>query len=293
VGKAEERALRRRIRSIQATKKITRAMELIASSQIVRAQARIAATRPYQAELRAAVAQAARQVARGAGLVADVEDPRAVMTLVVAADRGLCGGYNVNVLRFALRRYRHYRDKGADARIVAVGRKCQSFFRFRGVPVLRLFSGFSDKPRYENAREIASFLLSERREGEVLEVVSTRFVSAARQEVAASQLLPIPTGVLQEAGGETVPELEPDDASFLRTLIPQYLEAAVYNALLEAAASEHTARQRAMKAATDNAEELIKVLTRQVNRERQDSITTEIMEIVGGAEALRKGASTR
>jgi F-type H+-transporting ATPase subunit gamma len=302
VARGEERLLRRRIRSIEATKKITRAMELIAASQIVRAQARLRAAMPYLEAIEQLVATVAADTFEGSpgegrrffGIRAP-EDAVAPAVLVVVGDRGLCGGYNANVLRAA---ERLFASAGWQApRLVVVGRKAVSWYRFRGRPVERSFVGFSDRPRFEHARQLKEALWQPFADGEVdlVTVVSTRVRSAGTQVVESRQLLPIPVvgdgaDGAEGSRGAGYAELEPDSSDLLRALVPAYLEAAVFGALAEAAASEHTARQRAMAAATENAEELVKSLTRVMNRVRQDSITTEIMEIVGGAEALRQAA---
>jgi F-type H+-transporting ATPase subunit gamma len=219
-----------------------------------------------------------------------------VLVLAVVADRGLCGAYNANVLRPTERLVRPGSDSGVDYRIVTVGRKAQSFFRFRRIEVATSFSGFTDRPTFEDARAIAAAVTPPFLDEEVDQVliVSTRFLSAGTQVVETRQLLPLP----EPAGDDEAPstlgytEFEPESPELLVELVPRYVEAAIFGALLEASASEHTARQRAMAAATDNADDLVKNLTRVMNRARQDAITTEIMEIVGGAEALRQSADS-
>jgi F-type H+-transporting ATPase subunit gamma len=293
----QEQILRRRIRSVQATQKITRAMELIAASQIVRAQGRIAGATPYLAGIAEVLAEAAADAGDQAGRVLGVpESPQRIMVVAIVADRGLCGGYNANVLRPVERMI--HTNAGIEYRLVSSGRKAQSFFRFRHIEVETTFMGFSDRPTFEDARAIAAAVtpafLAEQVD-QVL-VVSTRFLSAGTQVVETRQLLPLPepSGDEEEraptSGGYT--EFEPESPDLLVELVPRYVEAAIFGALLEASASEHTARQRAMAAATDNADDLVKNLTRVMNRARQDAITTEIMEIVGGAEALRQSADS-
>jgi F-type H+-transporting ATPase subunit gamma len=320
----QERVLRRRIKSIDSTKKITRAMELIAASQIARAQSRIAGSRPYVEGL----ASILRETADDGGtsrLVGDPAQPENVMVLAVVADRGLCGAYNSAVLRTTERLVRAGTATGSAYRILTVGKKAIAYFRFRNQPIEHIFQGMTDKPTFADAREVAKVAVQAFMDGEVdlVQVVSTRFRSAGTQVVETRQLLPVPaatpglrplmpgetelereaadSGRIGAIAGEghfsdTQPanqgfyEFEPDGEQLLELLVPQYAEAAVYAALLEASASEHTARQRAMSAATENAEELNKTLRRVMNRARQDSITTEIMEIVGGSEALRQAA---
>jgi F-type H+-transporting ATPase subunit gamma len=295
----QERILRRRIRSVQSTKKITRAMELIAASRIVRAQARVHAAVPYSATITEVVRDLA---AAGAGtdspLLTPRDETRKVAQVVNTADRGLCGGYNSSVIRAAEGEMRAFTELGADYGLVVVGRKAESYFRYRGFKIDATFTGFSDQPSYENAREIARSLEHPFLDGEydLVQLVYTRFVSAGTQEVVVRPLMPLDREALE--GGDARPavgadevasgyEFEPEPEEILEQLLPRYAEARVYAALLNAAASEHAARQRAMKAATDNADDLITGLTRSMNRARQEQITTEIMEIVGGAEALR------
>jgi len=301
----QERVLRRRIRSVQATQKITRAMELIAASQIVRAQARMAAAAPYQHGLADVLAEAAADAGANAGRLLGVPtDPRRILVLALVADRGLCGGYNANVLRATERLVRAHIQAQIETRLVTVGRKAPSYLRFRRIEVDQFFIGFSDRPTFADARQIAATVVPPFLDAEVDQVlvVSTRFLSAGTQVVEQRQLLPLPepggegpgegenAEVPQPARREGYVEFEPEAEELLADLVPRYAEAAIFGALLEAAASEHTARQRAMAAATDNADELVKSLSRVMNRARQDAITTEIMEIVGGAEALRQSA---
>jgi F-type H+-transporting ATPase subunit gamma len=296
----QERVLRRRIRSVQATKKITRAMELIAASRIVKAQARVQAAVPYAD----GITEVVRDLqAAGGGASSPLLTPRpgirTVAQIVIAADRGLCGAYNSSVLRAAEAEMRDHSHAGRDYSLITVGRKAESYFRFRSYRIDHVFTGFSDSPAYEDARAIASSVARRFEAGELdlVQLVYTRFVSAGRQEVVVRPLLPL--GREGFEGGDARPapaptgepsagyEFEPDPDAILNALLPRYAEARLYAALLNAAASEHAARQRAMKSATDNAEDLIVSLTRVMNRARQDAITTEIMEIVGGAEALR------
>ena len=298
----QEKVLRRRIRTVQSTKKITRAFELIAASQIVRAQNRLTGFRPYLKGIAEILAEAAADAGDTAGRVLGVpESPQRVLVLAVVADRGLCGAYNANVLRLAERTVRGLVASSVDNALMSVGRKAQSYFRFRRIPLEQSFSGFSDRPTFEDARRVAEVItplfLSE--EVDQVLIVSTRFVSAGTQVVETRQLLPLPEPTGEEAGDEGptrregYTEFEPESPDLLVELVPRYVEAALFGALLEAAASEHTARQRAMAAATENADELAKTLTRDMNRARQDAITTEIMEIVGGAEALRQAAAAK
>lgn len=291
----QERILKERIRSVRATKKITRAMELIAASRIVKAQARVAAAVPYSEQITEVVKDlAAGGASSDSPLLSGRKETKHTCYVVISADRGLCGGYNSGVQRAAEGEVRADVLSGNDYTIIPVGKKAEGYFRFRGYTLGRAFSGFSAQPSYEDAREIGEHVVELFMSGEVdkVELVYTRFISSGNQEVVLRPLVPLSADTVaggdHRAGGDY--EFEPDPATILDTLLPRYVEARVYAALLNAAASEHAYRQRAMKAATDNADDLIKSLSRIMNRARQDSITTEIMEIVGGAEALDSDA---
>ncbi len=289
----QERILRSRIRSVLATKKITRAMELIAGSRIVKAQQRVVAAVPYSERITEVVKDLA---AGGAGNSSEFlktrSEIRTACYVAIAADRGLCGGYNAGILRATEGEVKADVLASKNYLVVPVGRKAENYFKFRQYKTSKSFTGFSDAPKYENAKEIGQFVVDLYLSGEVdrVELVYTRFVSSGRQEVVRRPLVPLERDVVAGGDGKSASggnyEFEPDPELILQTLLPRYVEARVYAALLNAAASEHAFRQRAMKSATDNAEELIKNLSRIMNRARQDSITTEIMEIVGGAEAL-------
>jgi len=293
----KERVLRRRIKSVQSTKKITKAMELIAASRIVKAQQRVAAARPYSEQITEVIRNLA---AAGAGssspLLQPREEVRRVAVVVVSGDRGLAGGYNSTVLKAAERKLAELRAAGTEYGLVAVGRKAVGYFRFRGYKVDASFTGFSDQPTYENAREVAQFVTNAFEEGQydAVELAYTQFLSVGTQRAVVRRFMPLDAEAIADpaaAGPKADYEFEPSPAEILDRLLPRYAEARLFAALLESAASEHAARQRAMKSATDNAEELITKLTRVMNRARQDSITTEIMEIVGGAEALSQSGS--
>ncbi len=295
----QERILRRRIRSVESTKKITRAMELIAASRIVKAQARVHAAVPYANGI-TDVVRNLQSAGGGANhpMLVEREAVRRVAHVVFTADRGLCGAYNSSVIRATEAEMREHAARNHDYELVAVGRKAESYFRFRNYNIESVYTGFTDNPSYEDARAIAQPLIARYEAGELdrVQLVYTRFISAGRQEIVVRALLPLADedltpGEEVDTGGASY-EFEPDPDTILDRLLPRYAEARVYAALLNAAASEHAARQRAMKAATDNAEELIRNLRRVMNRARQDSITTEIMEIVGGAEALRSSTGT-
>ncbi|MGH9185725.1 MAG: F0F1 ATP synthase subunit gamma [Acidimicrobiales bacterium] len=292
----QERILRRRIKSVQSTKKITKAMELIAASRIVKAQQRVAAARPYSEQITNVTRNLA---AGGAGfdhpLLRPREEVRTVAFVVITADRGLCGGYNSAVIRATERAMRREQNEGRETKLYLVGKKALTYFRFRGTPFEQSFIGVTDQPRYEQARAIAEAVADAFNGGETdtVEVVYTQFLSAGSQRVVIRRLMPLDTASIADAAaaGSTpsLYEFEPGPNAILERLLPRYAEARLFAAVLDASASEHAARQRAMKAATDNAEELITSLSRVMNRARQDAITTEIMEIVGGAEALGGG----
>jgi F-type H+-transporting ATPase subunit gamma len=285
---AQLRDIKRRIGSVQSTQKITRAMELIASSRIIKAQQRVDAARPYAEEMRSLMAS----VARNAGsidhpLLKQRETVGTVGTIIVTADRGLAGAYNSNVIRVAERDMRDHQQ----TRLFVAGKKGVSYFRFRGYELTDSWQGVSDQPSIEDARAIAKAAADAFTNGDVDEVrlAYTKFESAFTQRPVVLKLLPVPHEDLDEGDGEGSGAsyvFEPDPEDILGYLLPRYVEGAVYQGMLEAAASEHAARRRAMKAATDNADELIENLTRVYNQARQAEITTEIMEVVGGAEAL-------
>jgi F-type H+-transporting ATPase subunit gamma len=287
----KERVLRRRITSVQSTKKITRAMELIAATRVAKAQQRANEARPYAEQITGVI----QDLAEGGAdvdhpLLRKAEQVRKVAFVVITSDRGLAGAYNSSVIRAAEREVQALRAEGGDYSLILIGKKAESYFRFRGYRIDAVYHGMSDTPRFEDARQVADkvseLFISE--EVDQVELVYTRFISMGSQQVVVRRFLPLQTRE-RESGGEALAgfEFEPSPEGVLASLLPRYVEARLFAALLDAAASEHANRQRAMKAATDNAEELIIKLTRAMNRARQDSITTEIMEIVGGAEALR------
>ena len=295
----QERILRRRIRSVQSTKKITRAMELIAASRIVRAQARVEAAVPYSDQ----ITEVVHDLADAGGaiespLLVPRPEIRRVGHIVVTADRGLCGAYNSSILRATEGEIEEHRELGRDSSVYVVGRKGESYFRYRQYPVEAAFTGFSEQPSYEDARSIAAAVNGPFLDGrlDMVQIIYTRFVTVGLQEVVVRPLMPLEREFVRgedergsESGGlRAAYEFEPGPGEILERLLPRYVEARIFAALLNAAASENAARQRAMKAASDNADELIVSLTRVMNRARQDSITTEITEIVGGAEALRQ-----
>jgi len=288
---AKLRVVRRRIRSVQSTMKITRAMELIAASRIVKAQQRVESARPYAELLTRAMEDVARQTgALVHPLLEERERVERAGVLVVTSDRGLAGSYNSNILRLAETLMDEIRARGVEPVTYVSGKKGISYFRFRGVPIEAQWSGFSEVPPFSAAHDIGGRLIDDfaGRRIDELHTVYTDFRSAFTLRAARKRFLPVAPHELHDVKGRPHPEylFEPAPAAILDELLPQYVITKVYAALLESAASENAARRRAMKAATDNADELVKILTRQANRARQDEITTEIMEIVGGAEAL-------
>ncbi len=290
MASAELRIIRRRIKSVKSTMKITRAMELIAASQIAKAQDRVSKSIPYVQQLRNVIRNVA--AASGSSDHMLLADDRAgdVGVMVITSDRGLAGAYNTNVIR-AAERYIERLDE--RPRLYVVGKKAQGYFRYRGYDIQRAFLGMTDRPVYGDARQIANIVLDDyaRENLRSLLVYYTEFKSALTQDVAQFTLMPVEPPPSEDAseGGTTTAaaySYEPSPEVILGRLLPRYVEASVFGALLNASASEHAARRRAMKAATENAEELTKILTRTANQARQAEITTEISEIVGGAEAL-------
>ena len=292
---AKLREVRRRIRSVQSTMKITRAMELIATSRIMKAQQRVEEARPFAERLTAAIADvAAATSALDNPLLQERPDRTTAAVFVVTSDRGLAGAYSSNVLRTAEELFAKLREEGKEPKVFVTGRKGISYYRFRGRPVEESWFGFSETPRYDDAKRIADLLIERFSDGDVDEIhgVYTDFRSAAIQRAVAKRYVPMVVETV-EREDQAPPNqyiFEPEPDVLLDELLPRYVTTRVWGALLESAASEHAARRRAMSAATDNAEELIKVLVRVANQARQSEITTEISEIVGGAEALRQAS---
>ena len=303
---AQLRVFRRRTKSVQATKKITRAMELIASSRIVKAQARVAATEPYSSALYRAISIAASNTAAlDHPLLRTAGECKRAAVLVISADRGLAGAFSPNVIKQAEQLVERNSERGAATDLYVSGRKANGYYSFRNRAVAKSWSGASDAPEYARAEEMANALLeaylTPTEEGGVDEIyiVYTHFINRVSQNVEALRLLPLQVVDEAVAGSNlefnqdstrspVLPlyEFEPDPEQVLDSLLPHYLAFGIWEALLQSAASEHAARQRAMKSATDNASDLIKTLTRQANQARQAEITQEISEIVGGADAL-------
>ena len=295
---AQLRLVRRRIGTVQSIAKITRAQELIASSRIVRAQQQMRAAEPYARELtRAVEAVISRSTTINHPFTEEPENPSRAAVLILTSDQGFAGAYNANVLRESARLRQLLRDRGLEPVLYVAGRKGVSWHRFRELDLADSWSGFSAAPRYRNAQQVATVLLEafNAEDGGVDEIhlVSTEFVSMLTQRPAARRLLPLeiedtdepsPSGPLPQY------EFEPGPAEVLDALMPQYVASRIFYAMLEAAAAELASRRRAMKAATDNAGDLLETLTRQANNARQAEITQEISEIVGGATGLA-GAS--
>jgi F-type H+-transporting ATPase subunit gamma len=296
---AKLREYRRRIRSVQSTKKITRAMELIAASRIVKAQQRIEQARPYAEAITGVVSTVASQSGNVVHpLTTPRENPSRAAVLVLASDRGLAGGYSANVLRTGEELNSLVRSEGKEPVPFLVGRKAVSFYRFRGRDISRQWTGFTEQPSYDDAKAVADALIEEFVRGgedggvDEIHLVYTQFKSMVSQKAVAVRMLPLVIEYDEEPTEQQAQfEFEPSAEGVLDALLPRYIEARIYAAMLDAAASEQAARRRAMKSATDNADELIKALTRDANAARQAEITQEIMEIVGGAEALAKTGS--
>ncbi|NUT31684.1 MAG: F0F1 ATP synthase subunit gamma [Hamadaea sp.] len=304
------RVLRRRIKTTRSMKKITKAMELVATSRIAKAQERVAASLPYAK----AITGVLTALASNANIDHPLLTPRATVrragVLLVTSDRGLCGGYNANAIRTAEQLIAKLKEEGKEVLLYVVGRKAISYYRFRGREIEASWSGFSEQPRFENAREVGETLIKafvagadddgdhhgedEIRGVDELHVVYTQFKSLMSQNPHATELAPMQVEErTAEEAGVLLPayEFEPDADALLDALLPKYINTRIYAALLDSAASESASRRRAMKAATDNADEMIKVLTREMNSARQAAITQEISEIVGGANALAAAGS--
>jgi F-type H+-transporting ATPase subunit gamma len=300
------RELRGRIRSAGSIKKITKAQELIATSRIAKAQARVEAARPYATEITSMLTELASASALDHPLLVERENPKRAGVLVVSSDRGLCGAYNANVLRQSEELFSLLREEGKDPIVYVVGRKALGYFNFRQREVSESWTGFSERPTYEEAKEIAETLVTAFMSGaddegddpgddgilgvDELHIVFTEFKSMLSQAAVARRVAPMVVEYVEDEpdddGPSTLFSFEPDAETLFDALLPRYIATRVYSALLEAAASESASRRRAMKSASDNADDLIKDLTLMANRERQAQITQEISEIVGGANAL-------
>jgi F-type H+-transporting ATPase subunit gamma len=290
------REYRQRIRTVKATQKITKAFELIAASRMIKAQQRTAASTPYARAITRAVSAVATYSNEDHPLTTEKPNVERAAMLLVTSDRGLAGAYSSNVIKAGERLAEKLRGEGKTVVPYIAGRKGSAYYRFRRRDVAKEWGGFSDAPQYENAQEIAQTLIEafmrDTAEGGVdeIHIVYTRFVNMVTQEPEVVRLLPLEVveGDEPPAPDDVLPlyEFEPSAAAVLDALLPRYVESRIFNALLMSAASELAARQRAMKSATDNADELIKTYTRLANNARQSEITQEISEIVGGANAL-------
>ena len=296
---AQLRVYRRRIKSVKATKKITKAMELIASSRIVKAQQRVQAATPYTRELTRAISAAASHGNTDHPLVrTEAKEVKRAAIVLVTADRGLAGAYSSNIIKEGEQLTALLKERGLEVEPFLVGRKAVGYYKFRERKIAGSWTGFTDQPMYDNAKEVAAALLEKFLapvdQGGVQEIhiVYTHFANMVTQTPTVTRILPLQ---VQEVSAEEAKkagsyfplyEFEPSADGVLDALLPRYIENLIYTSMLLAAASEHAARRRAMKSATDNAEEMIRALSRAANQARQAEITQEISEIVGGADAL-------
>jgi F-type H+-transporting ATPase subunit gamma len=312
------RALRRRIRSTQSTKKIFSAQELIAGARIVRAQNRVEASKPYAREITRVLSALAGSASLDHPLLTERPDAKRVAVLIITSDRGFAGSYNVNVLRRTEELLGLLRNEGKDPVLYVVGRKGETYYRFRDRDFAESWTGFSEQPGYEDAQAVGRTLIDAFTAGEddedggagadgilgvdELHIVYTEFRSLLSQVPVAKRMAPLVVEEVDEFRDEreqpertsevpTSYEFEPSAEALLDALLPKYVTTRIYAAMLEAAASESASRRRAMKSASDNAEELAKNLARQANQARQAEITQEISEIVGGADALVSAGS--
>jgi len=293
-----QKDLKNRIGSVKNIQKITRAMEMVAAARLRRAEQRIEHLRPYASAIRRMTRQAAEAAENIPSLpiLQEHAEEKRVGVMLVTGDRGLAGAFNSQILRAGLRAAREHEGSGRTVAYYASGRRGVSSLTFRGLDVAGSYVGFTDRPAYANAREIAEDLMSGYTDGDLdrVEIFYNGYVSPLTQEVRHETLLPLQQAdVLEEGEGEedasghhALVEYEPEPEEILHRLIPDYVEISVFRALLESTASEHGARMTAMRNASDNAGELIEGLTLQMNRARQAEITQEIMEVVAGAEAL-------
>ena len=301
---AQLRIIRRRISATKSMAKITRAQELIASSRILKAQERVKESGPYARQItRAISALVSHNVGIGHPLLTERTDSNRAAVLLITSDRGFCGGYNANVIREAEGLMTMLREQGKEPVPYIVGRKGITWYRFRERAIAAEWSGFSDGPRFINAEEVGRALVEEFEkpadEGGVgeIHIVYTEFVSMLRQTAQVRRLIPLEVEEVEESapdlGDGLLPsyEFEPSPEEVLDALLPNYIESRIWHMMLQAAASEHAQRRRAMKSATDNANDVVENLTRVANQARQAEITQEISEIVGGANALAETAA--
>lgn len=303
------RILRRRIASVNSTKKITKAMELVATSRIAKAQERVAASLPYSYAITDVLTALASSADVNHPLLVPRPTVRRAGVLLVTSDRGMCGAYNANAIRTAEELITALREDGKEVLLYVVGRKGVAYYSFRDRPIEASWTGFSEQPTFADAREISETVMAAFMAGaddedgtpgpdgvvgvDELHVVHTQFVSLMSQTPVANFLAPMQVEETEATEDIVLPayEYEPDPDTLLDALLPKYINTRIYAALIDAAASESAARRRAMKSATDNAEEMLQTLTREMNTARQAEITQEISEIVGGANALAAAGS--
>lgn len=294
---AQLRVYKRRIKSVTATKKITKAMEMIAASRVVKAQRKVTASTPYATELTRAVTAVATGANDKHPLTTEAEAPTRAAVLLLSSDRGLAGAFNSNAIKGAEKLTEKLKGEGKEVDTYIVGRRGIAHYNFRERKIAGQWTGFTDAPSYADAKEIAAPLIEaiekDTAEGGVdeLHIVYTEFISMMTQEATGSRLLPLSLDKVAEEAGQSdearpLYDFEPSAEDVLDALLPRYVESRIYNALLQSAASKHAATRRAMKSATDNAGDLINALTRSANAARQAEITQEISEIVGGSSAL-------
>ncbi|MDQ6658292.1 MAG: F0F1 ATP synthase subunit gamma [Actinomycetota bacterium] len=298
---AQARVLKQRVRSVTSTQKITKAQELIATSRIAKAQAAVVASAPYAEQITGVLAALAGASSLDHPLLTERPQPTRAAVLLITSDRGLCGGYNAGAIKAAEELSALLRSQGKEPVLFVIGRKGLGYYTFRQRPVAASWTGFSEKPTYADAVRAAESLLpafitgsdEQTEDGlagvDEIHVVSTHFVSMLTQEPRARRVAPMEVeyvGADAESGPMPAYEFEPDAGELLDALLPKYVTTRIYAALLDAAASESAARRAACKAATDNANDIIRTLSRQMNQARQAQITQELTEIIGGADAL-------
>jgi len=293
---ANLRDIKKRIGSVQSTRQITRTMEMVSTAKIKKAQERIESARPYALSMMEVLGNVARfAVGASHPLLVEHEKRERIVVISVTSDRGLAGAFNSNILRMTEDTIREERETGAEVDVISVGKKAGSYFRYRGLEPLAAYRDISDKPTFADAESIAAHVISayEVEEIDAVYIIFNHFKNVADQKPEIHQLLPIERRIMDDAvdGVESMRinaeyQFEPDAETVLALLLPTYVETLIYRALMESAASEHGARRTAMKAATDNASDMILTLTRSYNRARQAAITQEIAEIVGGSAAL-------
>lgn len=305
---AQLRELRDRIRSVKSIRKITKAQELIATSRIMKAQARVEASRPYADEITKALSELAGASTLDHPLLVERSNPKRAAVLVVTSDSGFCGGYNANILRAAEELQTLLREQGKTPVLYVIGRKGETYYRFRNRPMAASWTGFTDRPEYANAADVGETLVKAFLAGaddyvddggpdgtlgvDELHLVHTEFVSMITQRPRVARVAPLEVEYSSEPKTRSVYEFEPDAETLFKALLPKYINTRLFAGLLDAAASVHAARRAAMKSATDNADEIVRTLSREANQARQAQITQEISEIVGGVEALSSAAGS-